>query len=178
LLFTQACSSGPSQQDIGIIQAELDKEPAMQMIPNGNSCTTYPAQNPASLPFLYRNVRHVHIQSLGTTMLFNKVAIHCSYFTWDVDTGVEQAPAPNREGMQAQGNSEIIGKYVVDAIVSEEQINGETIAKFNARFEPNELGKALAVPGLRPPPDHLKMNMEAVITKNSAGVAIAQIANQ
>jgi hypothetical protein len=177
LLMVQACSSGPSQKDVAIIQAELDKHPFSQRVPNGTVCVTYPPNDSNSLVQLYKNVPHVHIQTLRNGKV-GPVTMYCQYYTWDTGLGVEQAPAPLTDGTTtAQTSYETIGRYVVDSIVSEQPQSGETVAVFNEHFEPNELGKSLNRPGLTAPPEAQRDNVQAIITMNSAGQPVAQVAS-
>jgi hypothetical protein len=177
LLMVQACSSGPSQKDVAVIQAELDKHPYSQRIPNGTVCVTYPPTDPNSLADIYKNVAHVHIQTLRNGRI-GPVTIYCQYYTWDTGLGIEQAPAPLTDGSTtAQTSFETIGRYVVDSIVSEQPQGSETVVVFNEHFDPNELGKALNTPGLTAPPQAQRDNVQAVITMNSAGERVAQVAS-
>jgi hypothetical protein len=113
LFMAQACSSDPPQNDVAAIQAELDKRPFLQRVPNGTVCVTYPPSDPNSLAQVYKNVTHVRIQMLGRNTKVRPVPMYCQYFTWDSGLGVEQAPAPLTDGgTTAQTSYEIIGKYV------------------------------------------------------------------
>jgi hypothetical protein len=175
IAFATAC--GPSQKNIALIQAELDAHPLSQRVPNGTVCTTYRTTDDASLARLYADVPHIHIQRLKDAKL-GPVTLHCQYYTWDTETGVEQAPPPIAEGgTTAQTSYETIGKYVVDSIVSEQPQNGETVIVFNEHFEANELGKALDTPALAQPPQAKRDNVQAVITMNAAGKPVAEVAS-